>query len=80
MILFGDLVNGGVVHLTLEPEDSDSDTDSSSVSNDVSSDKAVSIEKTASNTKSDKGSADSRIILTVVETYEPRSDSESVAS
>ncbi|WP_350558760.1 ATP-dependent Clp protease ATP-binding subunit ClpA [Psychrobacter sp. CAL346-MNA-CIBAN-0220] len=69
MILFGDLVNGGVVHLTLEPKDTDTDSN-------------VSIEKTAFSGKvqSDKGSADSRIILTVVETHEPRSDSESVAS
>ena len=61
MILFGDLVNGGVVHLTLEPEASDDDT--------------VKLDKS-----SDKGSADSRIILTVVETHEPRPDSESLAS
>ena len=61
MILFGDLVNGGVVHLTLEPEASDGDT--------------VKLDKL-----SDKGSADSRIILTVVETHEPRPDSESLAS
>ena len=64
MILFGDLVNGGVVHLTLEPkadEAQDSDT--------------VKLGKS-----SDKGSSDSRIILTVVETHEPRSDSESLAS
>ena len=61
MILFGDLVNGGVVHLTLEPEASDGDT--------------VKLDKS-----SDKGSADSRIILTVVETHEPRPDSESLAS
>ncbi len=66
MILFGELVNGGVVHLTLESD-------------------VVSIDKTDtpaqnSNLQSDKGSADSRIILTVVETHEPRSDSESLAS
>ncbi|WP_339663629.1 ATP-dependent Clp protease ATP-binding subunit ClpA [uncultured Psychrobacter sp.] len=61
MILFGDLVNGGVVHLTLESEASDGDT--------------VKLDKS-----SDKGSADSRIILTVVETHEPRPDSESLAS
>ena len=61
MILFGDLVNGGVVHLTLEPEAPDGDT--------------VKLDKS-----SDKGSADSRIILTVVETHEPRPDSESLAS
>ena len=64
MILFGDLVNGGVVHLTLEPEDTkNQDGDS------------VKLEK-----GSDKGSADSRIILTVVETHEPHPDSESLAS
>ncbi len=66
MILFGELVNGGVVHLTLESD-------------------VVSIDKTDtpaqnSHLQSDKGSADSRIILTVVETHEPRSDSESLAS
>jgi len=64
MILFGDLVNGGVVHLTLEPEEEQM---TESVDLDKSSHKA-------------KGSDDSRIILTVVETHEPRSDSESVAS
>ena len=63
MILFGDLVNGGVVHLTLEPEDNETQDD------------AVKLSKTV-----EKGSADSRIILTVVETHEPRSNSESVAS
>ena len=63
MILFGDLVNGGVVHLTLEPEETEDQDD------------AVKLSKTV-----EKGSADSRIILTVVETHEPRSDSESVAS
>ncbi len=63
MILFGDLVNGGVVHLTLEPEENETQDD------------AVKLSKTV-----EKGSADSRIILTVVETHEPRSDSESVAS
>lgn len=64
MILFGDLVNGGVVHLTLEPEDTKGkDGDS------------IKLEK-----GSDKGSADSRIILTVVETHEPHPDSESLAS
>ncbi|WP_352258428.1 ATP-dependent Clp protease ATP-binding subunit ClpA [Psychrobacter sp. TB55-MNA-CIBAN-0194] len=68
MILFGDLVNGGVVHLTLEPEDSSEQDD-----------KSVKIEKTNGKT-SDKGSADSRIILTVVETHEPYPDSESLAS
>lgn len=71
MILFGDLVNGGVVHLTLEPKESDSEA--------LSIDKKASTDKT-STMQSDKGSADSRIVLTVVETYEPRSDSESVAS
>ena len=68
MILFGDLVNGGVVHLTLEPEGSTEQDD-----------KSVKIEKT-NGKSSDKGSSDSRIILTVVETHEPRSDSESLAS
>ncbi|MBH0064968.1 ATP-dependent Clp protease ATP-binding subunit ClpA [Psychrobacter sp. SZ93C1] len=68
MILFGDLVNGGVVHLTLEPEDSNEQDD-----------KSVKIEKTNGKT-SDKGSSDSRIILTVVETHEPYPDSESLAS
>ncbi|TXD98222.1 ATP-dependent Clp protease ATP-binding subunit ClpA [Psychrobacter frigidicola] len=63
MILFGDLVNGGVVHLTLETEQTDGEQDT------------VSLDK-----NSDKGSADSRIILTVVETHEPSSDSESLAS
>ncbi|WP_426222356.1 AAA family ATPase [Psychrobacter sp. DWR1-2-3] len=64
MILFGDLVNGGVVHLTLEPEDA-KDQDGN----------AVKLEK-----GSDKGSSDSRIILTVVEAHEPHPDSESLAS
>ena len=64
MILFGDLVNGGVVHLTLEPEDA-KDQDGN----------AVKLEK-----GSDRGSSDSRIILTVVETHEPHPDSESLAS
>ncbi len=68
MILFGELVNGGVVHVTLEPEASASDS--------ADEQKAVDLNKTA--VKSDKGSADSRIILTVVETHEP--DSESLAS
>ncbi len=67
MILFGDLVNGGVVHLTLEPELGDSQEDT------------VKLDKRSARA-SDKGSSDSRIILTVVETHEPRSDSESVAS
>ncbi|WP_201585181.1 ATP-dependent Clp protease ATP-binding subunit ClpA [Psychrobacter jeotgali] len=64
MILFGDLVNGGVVHVTLESEEEAVDLQKSSVST----------------SKSDKGSADSRIILTVVETHEPHPDSESLAS
>ena len=64
MILFGDLVNGGVVHITLEPEVTESDDQ-----------KSIVLDK-----NSDKGSADSRIILTVVEVNEPRSDSESLAS
>ncbi|MES1964381.1 ATP-dependent Clp protease ATP-binding subunit ClpA [Psychrobacter sp. AH5] len=67
MILFGDLVNGGVVHLTLEPKEEAQDADT--------------VKLGKSNEKSsEKGSSDSRIILTVVETHEPRSDSESVAS
>ena len=70
MILFGDLVHGGVVHLTLEPTDTDTDS--------VSIDKAAS--STSVTTTTDKGSADSRIILTVVETHEPHPDSESLAS
>lgn len=64
MILFGDLVNGGVVHLTLEPEATDSKDEA-----------AVKLSK-----NSDKGSASSRIVLTVVETHEPHPDSESLAS
>ncbi|MDN5890615.1 MAG: AAA family ATPase [Psychrobacter sp.] len=68
MILFGDLVNGGVVHLTLEPEEVD-EQNSDAVKLDKYSEKA-----------SDKGSADSRIVLTVVETHEPHPDSESLAS
>jgi len=64
MILFGDLVNGGVVHLTLEPEDA-KDQDGNAVKREKGS---------------DKGSSDSRIILTVVETHEPHPDSESLAS
>ena len=68
MILFGDLVNGGVVHLSLEPkEESEQDGE------------AIKLDKT-SGKSSDKGSADSRIILTVVETHEPHPDSESLAS
>ena len=68
MILFGDLVNGGVVHLTLEAEP-----------NDKQATDPVKLAKTKGMV-SDKGSADSRIILTVVETHEPHPDSESVAS
>ncbi|WP_201584721.1 ATP-dependent Clp protease ATP-binding subunit ClpA [Psychrobacter sp. HII-4] len=66
MILFGDLVNGGVVHLTLAPEAQD-ETDEN----------AVALEKGQS---ANKGSADSRIVLTVVETHEPHPDSESLVS
>ncbi|MGO2018603.1 AAA family ATPase [Psychrobacter sp.] len=62
MILFGDLVNGGVVHLTLEPNDI----------NETQSD-TVKLGKSI-----DKGTENSRITLTVVETHEPYS--ESVAS
>lgn len=68
MILFGDLVNGGVVHLTLEPEDVNEQDGNS-----------VKLEKNSSKS-SDKGSSASRIILTVVETHEPHPDSESLAS
>lgn len=68
MILFGDLVNGGVVHLSLEPKEAN-EQDGDSVKLDKTSGKS-----------SDKGSADSRIILTVVETHEPHPDSESLAS
>ncbi len=68
MILFGDLVNGGVVHLTLEAE-ANAEQDTNQVK--VTKSKGMA---------SDKGSADSRIILTVVETHEPHPDSESVAS
>jgi ATP-dependent Clp protease ATP-binding subunit ClpA len=64
MILFGDLVNGGVVHLTLSPK-----------ADNTQDDDTVKLDKS-----SQKGSPDSRIVLTVVETHEPRSDSESVAS
>lgn len=64
MILFGDLVNGGVVHLTFEPEATDSKEEAS-----------VKLNK-----NSDKGSASSRIVLTVVETHAPHPDSESLAS
>ncbi|OLF39441.1 MULTISPECIES: ATP-dependent Clp protease ATP-binding subunit ClpA [unclassified Psychrobacter] len=75
MILFGDLVNGGVVHISLEPEHND---ESDNASGHVSLNK----DETTSSTsmQSDKGSADSRIVLTVVETHEPHSDSESLAS
>ena len=68
MILFGDLVNGGIVHLSLEPKEAneqDGDT--------------VKLDKNGAKS-SDKGSADSRLILTVVETHEPHRDSESLAS
>ncbi|MDN6275160.1 ATP-dependent Clp protease ATP-binding subunit ClpA [Psychrobacter sp.] len=65
MILFGDLVNGGVVHLTLESDVSDEQG-------------AESVELKKS---SDKASADNgRIVLTVVEANEPHPDSESLAS
>lgn len=73
MILFGELVNGGVVHLTLEPKDEVTDTSSVSLTKSTTDTYGNSI-------SSDKGSEESRIILTVVETHEPRSDSESVAS
>ena len=72
MILFGDLVNGGVVHLTLEPE-----------ANDEQDGDSVKLDKYSGKTdykSTDKGSAESRIILTVVETHEPHPDSESLAS
>ncbi|WP_198329768.1 AAA family ATPase [Psychrobacter cibarius] len=72
MILFGNLVNGGVVHLTLEPE-----------ANDEQDGDSVKLDKYSGKTdynSTDKGSADSRIILTVVETHEPHPDSESLAS
>lgn len=68
MILFGDLVNGGVVQLTLAPE-----------STDAQDDDTVSLDKSRGK-RSEKGSADSRIVLTVVETHEPHPDSESLAS
>ena len=68
MILFGDLVNGGVVHLTLEPEAGESQDDAT-----------VNLNKN-SGKASDKGSSDSRIVLTVVETHAPHPDSESLAS
>lgn len=64
MILFGELVNGGVVHLTLEPSEMNETQNDT-----VKLDKSI-----------DKGTEDSRITLTVVETHEPYSDSESVAS
>ncbi|AMN49898.1 ATP-dependent Clp protease ATP-binding subunit ClpA [Psychrobacter sp. P2G3] len=80
MILFGDLVNGGVVHITLEPEQNDElDTAADSVSLDKN-EATQSSNVPSGNMQSDKGSADSRIILTVVEIHEPRSDSESLAS
>jgi ATP-dependent Clp protease ATP-binding subunit ClpA len=69
MILFGDLVNGGVVHITLEPEHTDEQQAQDGV-----------VLNKSSHQNSGKGSADSRILLTVVETHEPRSDSESLAS
>ncbi|WP_199507104.1 MULTISPECIES: ATP-dependent Clp protease ATP-binding subunit ClpA [unclassified Psychrobacter] len=56
MILFGELVNGGVVHVALA-EDADTEE--------------------TTNMRED---APSKIILTVVEMHEPRSDSESLAS
>lgn len=68
MILFGDLVNGGIVHLSLEPKEADEQDDDT-----------VKLDKNGGKS-SDKGSADSRIILTVVETHEPHPDSESLAS
>ena len=68
MILFGDLVNGGIVHLSLEPKEAN-EQDGDTVKLDKNGGKS-----------SDKGSADSRIILTVVETHEPHPDSESLAS
>ncbi|WP_198334497.1 ATP-dependent Clp protease ATP-binding subunit ClpA [Psychrobacter namhaensis] len=68
MILFGDLVNGGVVQLTLAPEATDAQDDDT-----------VNLDKSRGK-RSDKGSADSRIVLTVVETHEPHPDSESLAS
>ena len=68
MILFGDLVNGGIVHLSLEPKEANEQDDDT-----------VKLDKNGGKS-SDKGSADSRIILTVVETHEPHRDSESLAS
>ena len=68
MILFGDLVNGGIVHLSLEPKEANEQDDDT-----------VKLDKNGGKS-SDKGSADSRIILTVVETHEPHPDSESLAS
>ena len=68
MILFGDLVNGGIVHLSLEPKEAN-EQDGDTVKLDKNGGKS-----------SDKGSSDSRIILTVVETHEPHPDSESLAS
>ncbi|WP_299189084.1 AAA family ATPase [uncultured Psychrobacter sp.] len=75
MILFGDLVNGGVVHISLEPEHND-ELDNTSEHVSLNKDETTS----STSMQSDKGSADSRIILTVVETHEPHSDSESLAS
>lgn len=75
MILFGDLVNGGVVHITLEPEQSDTTADNVSLNKDAQRDGGKD-----GNMQSDKGSSDSRIRLTVVEIHEPHSDSESLAS
>ena len=68
MILFGELVNGGVVHLALEPETTEAQKDD-----------IINLDKN-SGKSSDKSSANSRIILTVVETHEPHPDSESLAS
>ncbi len=75
MILFGDLVNGGVVHITLEPEQADTTADHVSLDKKAQSDSVKD-----GNMQSDKGSSDSRIRLTVVEIHEPHSDSESLAS
>lgn len=75
MILFGDLVNGGVVHITLEPEQSDTTAEHVSLDKEAQTDSGKD-----GNMQSDKGSSDSRIRLTVVEIHEPHSDSESLAS
>ena len=75
MILFGDLVNGGVVHITLEPEQSDTIAEHVSLDKEAQTDSGKD-----GNMQSDKGSSDSRIRLTVVEIHEPHSDSESLAS